>query len=58
MLCSYTSGTRLKLTVQKQLALYPFLTNNCNITGNIVEKKSFVLLNVKLEVKLKFKMLY
>ena len=58
MLCNYTSETRLKLTAQKQLALYPFLTNNCIITGNSVEKKSFVVLNVKLEVKLKFKMLY
>ena len=58
MLCNSTSGTRSKLTVQKQLALYPFLTNNCNMTGNSVEKKCFVVLNVKLELKLRFKMLH
>ena len=59
MLCNSTSGSRLKLIVQTQLALYPFLTNNRNMTGNSVEKKKcFVALNVKLEVKLRFKMLY
>ena len=57
MLCNSTSESRLKLTVQKQLALYPFLTNNRNMTGNSVEKKCFVVLNVKLEVKRRFKML-
>ena len=51
MLCSSTSGSRLKLTVQKQLALYPFLTNNRNMTGSSVEKKCFAVLNVKLQVK-------
>ena len=58
MLCNSTSGSRLKLLVQKQLALYPILTNNRNVTGNSVEKKCFVLLKVKLEEKLRFKMLY
>ena len=59
MLCNSTSGSRLKLTVQKQLALYPFLTNNRNVTGHsFEEKKCFIVLNVKLEVKLRFKMLY
>ena len=57
MLCSSTTGSRLKLTGQKQLALYPFLTNNRNMTGNSVEK-NIVVLNVKLEVKLRFKMFY
>ena len=57
MLC-IKINRHLKLTVQKQLALYPFLTNNRNMTGNSVEKKCFVVLNVKLEVKLRFKMLY
>ena len=58
MLCNFISGGRLKLTVQKQLALYPFLTNNRNMTGSSAEKKCFVVLNVKLEVKLRLKMLY
>ena len=58
MLCNSTSEGRLKLTVQKQLALYPFLTNNHNMTGNSFDKKCFVVLNVKLEVKNRFKMLY
>ena len=58
MLCNSTSESRLKLTVPKQLALYPFLTNNRNMTGNSVEKKYFVALNVKLDVKLRFKILY
>ena len=48
MLCSSTSGTRLKLTVQKQLALYPFLTNNCNMTGNSVEQKMFCCVECKI----------
>ena len=39
MLCNSTSGSRLKLIIQKQFALYPFLTNNRNMTGNSVEKK-------------------
>ena len=52
MLCNSTSGSRLQLTVQKQLALYPFLTNNRNMTGNSVDKKCSAVLNVKLEVKL------
>ena len=58
MLRNSTTGSRLKLSVQKQLALYPFLTKHCNKTGNSFEKNVFVVLNVKLEVKLRFKMLY
>ena len=58
MLRNSTSASCLKLTVQKQLALYPFLTNNHKMTGNSVEKKCFVVLNVKLELKLRFKMVY
>ena len=57
MLWNSTSWSRLKLTVQIQLALYlcdPFLINNRNMAGNSVEK-CFVVLNVKLEVKLRFK---
>ena len=58
MLCNSTSGSHLKLIVQKQLALYPYLTNNLHMTGNSVEKKCFVVLNVKSEVKLRFKIIY
>ena len=60
MLWNSTSWSRLKLSVQIQLAFYPcdpFLTNNCSMTGNSVEK-CFVVLNVKLEVKLWFKTFY
>ena len=55
-----SSWSRLKMTVQIQLALYPcdpFLINNRNMTGNSVQK-SFVVLNVKLKVKLRFKTFY
>ena len=38
MQCNSTSGSRLKLTVQKQLALYPFLTNNRSMTDNSFEE--------------------
>ena len=58
MLWNSTSGSRLKLTVQKQLALYPFLANNRNMIGIVLKKNLFVVLNVKLEVELRFKMLY
>ena len=57
MLWNFASWSRLKLTVQIQLAFYlcdPFSVNNRNIAGNSVEK-CFVVLNVKLEVKLRFK---
>ena len=57
MLWNFASWSRLKLTVQIQLAFYlcdPFSINNRNIAGNSVEK-CFVVLNVKLEVKLRFK---
>ena len=49
----------LKLTVQKQLALYPcdpFFINNLNMTVNSLEKKLFSC--VKLLVKLRFKLFY
>ena len=55
-----TSWSRLNLTVQIQLALYPcdlFKKSYRNMTGNSV-KKRFVFLNIKLEVKLRFKMVY
>ena len=41
-----------------QLTLYPcdpFYRNNCNLTNDIVKKDSLIVLNVKLQVKLKFK---
>ena len=50
MLWNSTSCSRLKLTVQIQLALHPcdpFLINNRNITSNSAEK-CFLVLNVKL----------
>ena len=55
MLWNFTSCSRL------QLAFYlcdPFLMNNRNMAGNSVEKKCLVVLNVKLEVKLRFKTFY
>ena len=55
-----TSWICIKLTVQIQLALYLcdlFLINNRNKAGNSVEK-CFVVLNVKLEVKLRLKTFY
>ena len=61
MLCNSLSSSRLKLTVQIQLALHPsdpFLINNHNMTGNSTEKYCFVALNVKLQAKLRFKTLY
>ena len=57
MFCNSTSWSHLKLTVQIQLALYlcnPFLINNCKMAGDSLEK-CFVVLNVKLVVKLRFK---
>ena len=61
MLWNSTSSSRLKLNVQIQLALYPcdsFLVNNRNMTGNSVEKHCFVMMNVKLQVKLRLKTFY
>ena len=61
MLWNSTSWSWLNLTVQLQLVLYPydpFLINNWNMTANSVEKQYFVVLNVKLEVKLRCKMFY
>ena len=55
MLGNFTSSSHLKSTDQIQLALYScdtFLINNRNITDNSVEKHCFVMLNVKLQVKL------
>ena len=57
MLWNSTSWSRLKLTVQIQLAFYQcdsFLIDNRNTTGNSIETKCFVVLNAKLEVKLRF----
>ena len=51
----------VKLTVQIQVAIHPcdpFLINNRNVAGNSVEKHCFVVMNVKLEVKLGFKKFY
>ena len=57
MLRNLTSLSRLKLTVQIQLVLYPcdpFLINNRNMTGNIVEK-CFAVWNVIQNVLLTLK---
>ena len=61
MLWKSTSWSHLKLTVQIQLALHPcdpFLINNCNMIGNSVGNYCFAVLNVKLQVKRRFKMFY
>ena len=61
MLWNSTSSNHLKLTVQIQLALHPcdlFLINDRKMTGNKVENYCFVALNVKLQVKLRFKTFY
>ena len=42
MLCNFTFGSLLKLIVQKQPALYPFLTNDRNVTGNSVTLKPVI----------------
>ena len=52
MLCNSTSGSHLKLIVQKQLALYPYLTNNLHMTGNSVEKKMFCCVECKIRSKI------
>ena len=60
ILWNSTSSSRIKLTVQIQLALYlcdPFLINNRNMVRNSVEK-CFVVLKVKLEVKPRSKTFY
>ena len=59
ILWNSTSWSRLKLTVQIQLGFYPwdsFLINNCSMIGNSFENYCFVVLSVKLQFKLKFKM--
>ena len=38
--------------------MWSILINNRNVTGNSVEKHCFVVMNVKLEVKLRFKTFY
>ena len=56
MLWNSTSRSHLKVTVQIQLALHPcdpFLINNHNMIRTSVEKR-FVMLNVKLQLKLRF----
>ena len=58
MLWNSTSWSRLKLTVQVKLFFSPcdpFLVNNGNVTGKSVEKHCLVVLNKKLQVKLRFK---
>ena len=49
MLWNSTSWSRLKLTVQVQRTLHPwdpFLLNNRDMIGNIVEKQCFAVWNV------------
>ena len=61
MLWNSTSWSVLKLTVPTELPHHPwdpFLINNYNMTGNSVENHCFIVLNVKLQVKLRFKMFY
>ena len=61
MLRCSTFWSYLKLIVQMQLVLYlcdQFLISNRNMTGDSVEKHCFVVLNVKLQVKLRFKTFY
>ena len=61
MLWNSTSGRYLKLTVEIELApdpCDPFLINNRNMTCNSVENYCFVVLNIKLQVKLRFKTFY
>ena len=57
MLWNTTSWCRLKLTIQIQLSLHPCDPLFMNMTGNSVEK-CFAVLNVKLQVKLRFKSCY
>ena len=48
----------LKLTFQIQVALHPrdpFLINNCSMTANSVENYCFIVMNIKLRVKRRFK---
>ena len=59
MLWNSTSWSYLKLTVQIQLALHPcdpFVITNCSMTDISVKNYCFVVLNVKLLGKLRFKM--
>ena len=61
LLWKSTSWSRLKLAVQIQLALHwcnPLLINNRNMNGNSVESYCFIVLNVELQVKLRFKTFY
>ena len=61
MLWSSTSSSWSKLIVQIQLTLHPCdpsLINNCNMTGISIDKHCYIVLNVKLQVKLRFKTFY
>ena len=61
ILWNSTSWSHLKFTVQIQLAVYPYdllLIINYNMTGNSVEKHCFMVLNVKLQVKIRFNTFY
>ena len=61
MLWNAASWSGLKVIVQIQVAPHPcdpFLVNSDNMTGNSLEKHYFVVFNVKLQVKLRFKIFY
>ena len=61
MLWNSASWSRLKVVVQVQVAPHPcnpFLINSDNMTGSSLEKPYFVVFNVKLQVKLRFKIFY
>ena len=61
MLWKSTSSFSLNVTVPIQFALHPcdpFFINNCNMIRNSVEKHCFVVLNLKLHVKLRCKTFY
>ena len=61
MLWNLTPWIHLKLTVQMQAVPHPcrsFFIDTRNMNANIVEKDSVVMLNVKLQVKVRFKTFY
>ena len=52
---THTNCSHLKVTAQRQPAFHPchsYFINNLNMTASNVEKHSFVVLNVKLQVTL------
>ena len=60
-LFAYTLRVRSSPCTQSELALHPcepFLINNRNITGNSFESYYFVVLNVKVQAKRRFKTFY